>query len=906
MLYVGQLLVSIADRDIRSNGKSLRIGSRAFDILQVLIEANGATVSKAEIMRRVWPNSVVEENNLHVHVAALRKVLAGDRDLIRTVPGRGYRLISGTCSAPAKGGAGELTLRSKSQAPARLEKIFGREGAIAEIIGALRAAKTVTLVGAGGIGKTCIATDVASRVGARFPDGVIFVSLDSVSEPRLALNALANSLSMPARAGRTSVADIADGLTGRSMLLVLDNCEHVIDVAAEMASFARAASPEITVLATSREALRVPGELVYYVQPLDVPDEDGSRDEILGASAVQLFTTRACAADPRFSLNERSVRQIGSVCRRLDGIPLAIELAAARAAVLGLEVLTEHLDDHFRMLTGGLRTALPRHQTLKATLDWSNRLLMEPERKLLRRLGIFTGGFSLDAVHYVVNKIGLSQAQVLDALGSLVAKSLVVRVCTGASPRYRLLAITRAYALQQLEDFGEHRVAALSHALYLQWFFSRTPSLPPFARPLRAALAEFQLELGNLRAALDWAFSPDGDRALGVTLSAVALPHLFNMSLVDECSERARVALDALLEPDIDAVSSRTRLLIQAIYAATRVFAAGPDEAAYDTWRLILSQAWMEQDPVFQLFALWGLWIVSHYRGEARIALRHARRFCTLAEAIDNPDFRNVGSGMVAVALHYIGQPDAAKKQFEEILHGYKYRAEPCLLAESGFDHSVAARASLARVMWAQGEHESALQLAQRALNEALNCEHDILICEVLAEGLVPIALLTCSFDVAQRGIALLEDCARRSGLVIWLACSDAYKEYLDSAMHPDALRLPGFRCAIETLRQTGYLVPLTMLLAQYARCLNGYGRTSEATEVLADAQRRCEVTGERWFYPQLVKLTIEFEKVCDNSSVELHGIASMSSRKLSRLNSRSRRGYNASPRPSKRQSRVP
>jgi predicted ATPase len=329
-------------------------------------------------------------------------------------------------------------------------------------------------------------------------------------------------------AGRLSLGAIAAGLTDRRMLVVLDSCEHLIDVAAQMASTLRASSTSLHLLATSREALRIPGELVRQVPPLDIPDEFANCNEILQASAVQLFVAHGLASDPLFPVDERSVLLIGLVCRRLDGIPLVIELAAARAAVLSIEVQAENFDDHFRLLNGGYRTAWPRHLTLKAALDWSYRLLDDNERTLLRWLGVFTSSFSLADAFNVVKECGFSQNELFDALGGLVSKSLVIHECADATPRYRLLETTRAYALHQLEDSGERKAAALAHANYFQLIFSQTRYLHAESTP-RAWLTRFRNELGNLRAAFDWAFSPNGDCDVGVALAAVAVPLLFDV-----------------------------------------------------------------------------------------------------------------------------------------------------------------------------------------------------------------------------------------------------------------------------------------------------------------------------------------------------------------------------------------
>jgi predicted ATPase/DNA-binding winged helix-turn-helix (wHTH) protein len=857
MIQIGQLQVSLDNREIRSNGKSLRVGSRAFDILELLIRANGALVSKDEIMRSVWPNSVVEENNLQVHVAALRKVLAGDRDLIRTVPGRGYRLVAPRGDAAMLTHDAALESGPASATPSD-STLVGRQSSIVEIIGALDTMKIVTLVGAGGIGKTCTASEVAERVRARFPDGVVFVPLASVSDRRFALYALASARGMSMPAGRLSLGDIVASLTGRRILLVLDNCEHLIDVAAQMAGTLTASNASLHVLATSREALRVPGELLYHVPPLDVPEEWASCDVILEASAVELFVTRARSTDPQFPLDEHSVRLIGTVCRRLDGIPLAIELAAARAAVLGVEVLNDHLDDHFRILTGGFRTALPRHQTLKATFDWSYRLLDDTERKLLRWLGVFMNGFSFDAAFHVVKGCGFSESQVLDALAGLVSKSLVIRECADATPRYRLLEITRAYAVQQLEDFGERKAAALAHANYFQTVFSEAPCLHG-APTTRAWLARLRNELGNLRAALDWAFSPDGNHVVGVALAAVAVPFLFDVSQVDECCERARIALSATLDPDVDPVPSRMRLWLLGLYAAARVFTNGPVQTVHEAWTEVLSIALAVDDRDYQLFALWGLWAVRQYRGDARAALRIARRFRQLAEALGHPAFCLIGKRIEAVALHYVGEAEAARAGIEDMLSSCDRSTDLRNIVGFRMEHSIAARATLARVLWTQGETQQALDTAQRALDEALAYEHDIVTCYVLVEALVPIALLTHSFDLAREGITLLRTRAKQAGFVIWLTCSACYDEYLRSATDPDPLQLPQFRDALDAMRQTGFRAPLTMLLAQYAMCLRRFGHVAEAAEAVDEALWHCEVSGERWFYPKLRELAVEF-----------------------------------------------
>ncbi|KVS71681.1 winged helix-turn-helix domain-containing protein [Burkholderia cepacia] len=580
MIRIGTLHVFLDRREIRSNGKLLRIGSRAFEILELLIRANGALVSKDEIMQRVWPHTVVEENNLQVHIAALRKALADDRNLIVTVPGRGYRLVGGRTDVapPVRAVTSRLTA-----APTAL---VGREQTVAEVLAALDTARVVTLVGAGGIGKTRLALEAAMRAEARFPDGAAFVSLATVAAPQFVPDALAAAFGIAQPAGSLTLEAVLASVANRRMLLVLDNCEHLLDAAARIASALTESDAGLRVLATSREALRIQGERLCPIAPLEVPREGADDAETLGASAVQLFSARVQAADPRFPLDERSVSLMASVCRRLDGLPLAIELAAARAAVLGIDVLAAHLDDHFRLLTGGFRTALPRHQTLQAMYDWSYRLLGDAERLLLRWLGVFRGTFSIDAVREIVGATRLADADLLDTIAGLVSKSLLSLESAHGAPRYRLLTTTRAYALQQLENNGECAAAARAHANYFHALFRLAP-VDDGGTLGESRLDVIRRELGNLRAALDWAFSPNGDAEIGIALAAVAVPCLFDLSLVDECRERARAALDSMRDMDETRTRDDARVRLLAAYAAALAHTAGSTQVADDAWSVV-------------------------------------------------------------------------------------------------------------------------------------------------------------------------------------------------------------------------------------------------------------------------------------------------------------------------------
>jgi predicted ATPase len=290
--------------------------------------------------------------------------------------------------------------------------------------------------------------------------------------------------------------------------VVLDNCEHLIDAAARMAEALLRASPVVCAVATSREPLRAAAEYVYRVPPLDVPAEDNlDADDVLRHGAVKLFVARAHAAEPRYVPDRRLASVKAAICRRLDGIPLAIELAAARIAAFGVEGVGARLDDRFRLLTGGSRTALPRHQTLRATLDWSHDLLSESERVVLRRLSVFAGTFTLDAAAAIAASPEIAAADVVECVANLVAKSLVSADVGGAAPSYRLLETTRVYARERLVESGEVDRFERRHAEYHRDLFERAQAEWEI-QPTAEWLAIYGRQLDNLRAALDWAFAP--------------------------------------------------------------------------------------------------------------------------------------------------------------------------------------------------------------------------------------------------------------------------------------------------------------------------------------------------------------------------------------------------------------
>jgi predicted ATPase/DNA-binding winged helix-turn-helix (wHTH) protein len=463
--------IDLARREMRLNGVPANIGSRAFEVVETLVQSAGELIDKYDLMNRVWPGAVVEENTLQAQISAIRRALGPDRGLLKTVAGRGYRLL------------GDWIIRQKDCASAGLSTaeparsyvtnltappsaLIGRETAEAQLLEMLSTYRMITMTGPGGIGKSILAQTVARNLLATFRGDGLLVELVSLRDPALVPFAVATVLGLK-QGGEISFEFIARQIGGRKLLLVLDNCEHLIEGAARLAETLVRSCPHTTILATSREVLRIDGEYVYRVPPLDVPAPDGDGDQdILGCSAVQLLIARTKALNADFSPRGENLHLVAAISRQLDGIPLAIELAAARVATLGLQQVAARLNDRFGLLTRGLRTALPRHQTLLATLDWSYELLPEMEARVLRHVAVFVGDFSLDAAIAVMDDI--EGVTVADGAASLVVKSLIAADFQAGDDHYRLLDTTRAYALEKLRGAGERREAARRHAEYFR------------------------------------------------------------------------------------------------------------------------------------------------------------------------------------------------------------------------------------------------------------------------------------------------------------------------------------------------------------------------------------------------------------------------------------------------------
>jgi len=514
----------------------VQLSPRAISILTTLVERHDRIVTKDEIFAEIWPGTFVEENNLTVHVSALRKALGADT--ITTIPGRGYKftaeliLPEGALAepAPAPYETEPVPAKPETNLPQRLAAVIGRDAELAELEERLGGHRLVTLAGPSGIGKTRLAIELGWRLAPDFPDGVWLIDLAPLTDPAVVTSTTATVLGAALRGADTPVETIAAALAKKRLLLIFDNCEHLIGATAELIEALLERVPGLRILATSQETLRIPAEQVYRLNPLALPP--ASATEIAGFGAVALFVARARAADRRFALDGDNDASVVEICRRLDGIPLALEMAAARLPLLGLEGLRARLDERLHMLSTGPRTAEWRHRTLRDTVAWSYGLLDPADQHVFRRLAGFAGSFSLDAAIAVAGGADANRWELVDALGRLVDKSLVT-VEGGEQPRYRLLETLRLYALERLAVSGESEAIAERHARYFTELFDRAYEAWE-TTPDAVWLGIHAPEIDNVRAALDWAVADQRRSEIAIGLAGAAALLWDKLSLVAE------------------------------------------------------------------------------------------------------------------------------------------------------------------------------------------------------------------------------------------------------------------------------------------------------------------------------------------------------------------------------------
>jgi predicted ATPase/DNA-binding winged helix-turn-helix (wHTH) protein len=590
-LRFGPFELNVAERSLSKADQIIPLGGRAYDILMALLERAGEVVPKSELIAGAWPDVTVEEGSLRVHLSALRKAL-GDGQFgnkyIANIQGRGYSFI-----APVTPLAVDRSTRTASPGlsnlPPALGRMIGRNNVVIEIQRLLRAEqRLITILGAGGIGKTTVALSVGHRALADFSGAVFLVDLSTVSDDEQVIGAVASALGLAPRLVDPREA-LLNFLRARRALVILDSCEHLIEGTAEIADHIFRTVSETYILATSRETLRVPGEIILRLCPLDCPPEQPrtTASEVLAYPAARLFTERVSARRGNFALSDDEAPMVAEICRKLDGIALAIELAAGRAAVFGVSNTVARLGSRLDLLKFGRRTANPRHQTLKATLDWSHDHLSEVERIVLRRVAIFIGHFSLEAACSVAEQGGIDGSEIEGAVESLVNKSLIVAWPSYRRMLYRLLDTTRSYAWEKLAESGEHYSMAARHASVLSRSLQDNRGNLVDLEPGQSLEDATQHNLGDVRAALEWSFGVDGNDRAATRMAAAASQFLLAKSLFMECRDWMGRAIDRIAAND----DPRDQMEIHASFALSLMFTAGDSERVRNAFNTALMLA---------------------------------------------------------------------------------------------------------------------------------------------------------------------------------------------------------------------------------------------------------------------------------------------------------------------------
>jgi predicted ATPase/DNA-binding winged helix-turn-helix (wHTH) protein len=761
----------------------VQLSSRAFDILVVLVERAGSVVSANELMRLVWPGVTVDEVNLRVQLGSLRKALAreeGGRHAIKTVPLQGYcfvlPVVRSNVESAARGNP-----EAQNNLPLPLTQIVGRSDAIELLSKSLASHRLVTVIGPGGIGKTTVALAVARRCLSHFIDGARFVDFSCLSDPQLVAGTLASAFGIGALS-QDPLACLLAHLRGKQMLIVLDTCEHVVEVAAALAETLLAELPGIQIIATSREALRAKGEWVHRLPSLSLPSQAAGLTavEAISFSAIELFVQQAAATLNEFELHDADVPVVAEICRWLDGIPLAIELAAARVDELGLRELAMRLQDSFSVLTRGRRTAMPRHLTLHATLGWSYDLLGTDEQAMLRRLAVFRGPFTMGAASAVAGLDPIGAGRAPELLSNLFVKSLLVADADGDVLLYRMLDTTRAFAAELLRHSGEFDAISKRHAAYV------CDALREAERDWGAEegalwLSKYRHLIDDVRAALDWAASETGDRELGGRICGQSATLWFALSLLEEYGRRIEVALAA----------ARTRKFVDPAIEISLLDARG--HAAWhtrgdmatmgDSFARALAGARQLGLAEAEFRAIYGQLVYFATNGDYAEALATAEQLGTLASAIGDPRAIVTHRRLSAVASTFAGDHARVRDHAQYVLNHPSSMSGRTRVNGMFFDQRISSWTMLSRTLWQLGFPEQARDCAQEGLALARSIDHALSLCFVLAHGVIPIALWRGEQAVAEDMTQLLLSRSQEHGFFIWHGYGRAYH----AALNPDS-----------------------------------------------------------------------------------------------------------------------
>lgn len=842
----GPFELRVAQRTLVRDGDPVVLGSRAIDILLYLVGNAGRLLTNAEIVKHAWPDTYVDDTNLRVHISALRKALGDTKTssrYIANVPGRGYEFIAAVAHRSMPAPSATAAANTAPSQPRAIQRgaaaIYGRERAIETLSEQLARSRLLTIAGPGGIGKSTVARVLIEQETS----DVVWVDLAELSTGELISTEVASKLEILSRTDDIH-AEVAAAIEGHDIIIVLDSCEHVVDEAAVFVEAILAVTTTPRFVATSREPLRASGEWVHRLEPLELPSGQLSALDAAKSAAVQLFVERAAAAKGGYVLTDEDAPHVADICRHLDGIALAIELAAARMDAMSAKGVLTSLNDRFRVLTRGRRTALLRHQTLRATLDWSYMVLSDEEQVALQRLSVFRGAFSITASAALLD---LSYPD--DIVDNLVAKSLVSIEPGTEGQRYRLLDTTRFYAFEKLSETGATAavferltgfLAELLEANEQVLYSTATDDWPD----------DFSQHVPSLRLALDWAFESGGGMMAGVRLTVAALPLFFRFSLLDECFvfvTKSIAYLDG--HPDLD---ERSRMKLYAALGWPQMRATEGPQKGIDAWTTALRIAEKLGDVDYQLRAVWALWVDAINRAEPLLGLELAQMFQARAAGSNERVDAVIGKRIMGATLHWLGRHEEARELLERMIADYD-ALPPTTRFQ--FDQKATAQIILARCHWMLGDAARALRMVEETVAYTMSIGHELSLTNVLAEAACPIAILEGDVALAAEYIGLLAEHTKSLSLDVWSAyarCFNADLAYREGRPEDCLAEL----CpAMAVLEKAGFTLFKSAFKALEAQALGSLDRLTEAHAVIDAALLDGQNSGERWCRPELLRV---------------------------------------------------
>lgn len=857
----GPFRLSFASKQLLKDDVPVPMGGRALELLVALVERAGEVLTKPELLASAWPDLFVEEANLRVQMTALRRVLGDGREgrhYIANIARRGYSFVAEVTFVDTPDREPAPRREVRQNLPLSLTPVLGRDAAVAAIGEKLARRRFVSVVGPGGVGKTTVALDAARAALASAgtesgPDAVILVELAQISDPALVETTIASAIAMTLDSGPVQ---LTRPLPLERGLLILDNCEQVAAAVAGLAELLLNVNAELGILVTSREPLRAKGEHVFRLPGLELPPpaapEAGA--DPLGFSAVRLFVDRTAATLGSYEPAPDDLPVIVGICRRLDGLPLAIELAAGRVDAFGIQGLAQRLDDVFRLLVAGRRTALPRHQTLQATLNWSYDHLSAGEQTALCRLSIFAGHFSLDAASKVA-AIEEPSWEIVEHLTSLVAKSLVAADFSHALPRYHLLEVTRAYALQKLKEAGGYDRLSRRHALHVKEMVATAeqewPRLPP--ADWHAAYAG---QLDNVRAALNWSFGPRGDREIGVAITVASAVLWFQLSLVDECRARFERAVTSLGE-GLPLDAAREVSLLTTLGTAL-IYTIGPGPEAAEPLQAAGRIARANGSAELQLRAGWALWLVAFCSGRYEAALEMAGDFAALAGSVgDETRAANlvIANRIRGVSLMFLGRVEEARTALEAALGG---SAGANAIVRMQYDQELNGRAFYSTALHLVGLQDQSSALAARNTADARAHGHATTLALNLVESGCPVAFYCGEVDALAERLELLADVSGRTPFGPWSAWCRCYHGSLHLLGGAFGAAAEDLAAGLRALEATAWPIRRSMFLGHRAEALAGLGAVEEALASVDEAIAAARASGEGWILPELLRIRAE------------------------------------------------